>query len=99
MTFRKGVKIENRSNLPYKKTTGDYDEINYYGDENLKSSAFEKEINSRQSRIYNLERRNKLLIGSMTVLMILSFATLAICVILRGREDIWQSICGWQSCL
>ena len=84
MTNRKGGTIDYRSNFPNKKPTGDGDyDINYYGEENfLKSSAFENEKNILQSRICDLEWRNKLLIGSMTVFMILSFATLAFCVIL-----------------
>ena len=84
MTNRKGGTIDYRSNFPNKKPTGDGDyEISYYGDENfLKSSAFENEKNILQSRICDLEWRNKLLIGAMTVLMILSFAALVFCVIL-----------------
>ena len=79
MTTRKGRTLDYRNNQKVNgKGSEEYDMVQYYGDETfLKIDAFENQRNILQARISGLEWRNKVLVISVIVLLILFVGSFA----------------------
>ena len=77
MPTRSSQALDNRHNLRANGNGSEEYEVNYYGDETfLKIDVYENEKNTLQAKISGLERRIKVLVVSVIVLLILLIGTL-----------------------
>ena len=89
MPTRNGQALDNRHNLRANGNGSEEYEVNYYGDETfLKIDVYENEKNTLQAKISGLERRIKVLVVSVIVLLILLIGTLIFSELYKASHGI-----------